>query len=181
MIKDVHAFSRVIKIDEIAAVADNSRIRNRVEQLPEVGGLINQRTVVADAFEHRVELVVHPDVILIRQPNRFRLEDILFAEIDGIDEIEEAIQLDHRGEFPVIDQYLERIGGVDERDLAIPPDIIEDGQRVAARTELFELVVGVQHIDITEIVDGKIDDILGDLERQREIAHGARLGSGWRL
>ena len=48
--------------------------------------------------------------------------------INRIDDIEKPVQLDNGGEFPVIDEYLQRVGDVDRCNLAIPPYVVEDGE-----------------------------------------------------
>src|SRR5579859_2741302 len=150
MIKDINALGGVVEIHKTTLVTDDGRVGDGIEQLPEVRGLIHQRSIVADTFEDGVELVEHPDIVVIGQPDGLCLQDIQFTEIDGIDDVEEAVQLDNGRELAVIDQDLERVGDIDAGDLPETADIIEDREGITLRPELLQPVILVQDIDIAQ-------------------------------
>src|SRR6185312_3194374 len=174
MVEDIDAFRGVVEIDIASLVTDDRRVRHRIEQLSEVSGLAHQRAVIANAFEDRVQLIEDPDIVIIGQADRLRLQDILFTQIDGIDDVEKAVQLDNGRELAVIDQYLQRIGGIHGGDLPEPSDIVEDGHRVAIGPYLFQLVGTVQDVDIAQGVYREIGDVLREGQCQPEVA-GRRL------
>src|SRR5271170_3748593 len=110
MIKDIHAFGRIIQVDKAFAVKDKGRIGNGIEQLAEVGGLVYERSIIGNALELGIQLVEDPYIVIIRQANGLSLQDILITEIDRIDDIQKAVQFDDRRKVPVIDKDLEGIG-----------------------------------------------------------------------
>src|ERR1700754_1995338 len=161
MIKDINALYDIIQIDKSTLIPDHRRIGRSIEKLTKIGALVHKRAIVCNTFQPGIELIVYPDIIVIGKTDGFCLKDILFSQIDHVDHIEETIQLDDGCELRVIDQDLQRIGSIDRCDLAITADIVEDGQRVAIGTQLFQLVVLCQHIDIPKIVYREVKQIDG--------------------
>src|SRR6185312_384206 len=175
VIEDVYSPGRVVEVYQSIPVPDRDRIGDRVEQLAEIGRLIDQRAVVRDAFQLRVKLVEDPDIVVIGEADRSCLQDIELAQIDRVDDIEKPVELDNSREVAVIDQDLQGVGDIDRGDIAIAPDVVEDRQRVAPRSELFQLIAGVDDIDIAEIVRVEVDDGLADRQRQRKRRPGGSI------
>jgi DNA-binding transcriptional MerR regulator len=134
VIEDINPPGGIIQIDEPIAIADRGGIGNRVEQLAKIGGLVHQRSIIGDPLEPAIQLVEDPHIVIIGKPHGLSLQDILRAEIDTIDNIEEAIQFDDGRKVAVVNQDLQRIGNVDRPDPAVSPDIVEDCQRISPRT-----------------------------------------------
>src|SRR5258708_144497 len=76
MIEDIDPLCGIVEVDKAALIADNGGVGDGIEQLPEVAGLVHQRTVIANPFENGIQLVEHPDIVVISQAHSLHLEDI---------------------------------------------------------------------------------------------------------
>ena len=124
----------------------------RIENYSEICSLINEAAIFPNPFQFAFQFIEYPDIIIVRLPDGFHLEELEFAQINDGPRVQEPVKHNHGSKIAEIQSYFQRIGNIDGMDLSELPHIVKDCQGIPCRPCFTQLARLPHHIEIAEII-----------------------------